>query len=128
MGLINPKLGKRLITRQSTQVAKEKLITNKEIEMLEEKIELLTKAIIDLTARMDANIPPTKEDKIIAEKLTETPEVTAQQVKELAKKKMADGVKRTTIKDLIVELKAESIADLDDEGLASLYKSLEEIS
>lgn len=95
--------------------------------MLEEKIELLTKAIIDLTGRLDNGLPSTEEDKVISEKIIETPEVTAQQVKELAKKKMAEGVKRTSIKDLIVELKAESIAELNPEGLESLYKSLEEM-
>jgi hypothetical protein len=89
--------------------------------MLEEKIELLTKAIIELTERMG---PPTKTDKIIAEKLIETPKVDAKAVKELAKKKMSEGVKRTTIKDLIIELKAESIADLDGDGLNSLYIKL----
>ncbi len=96
---------------------------------LENKIELLTKAIKELTERMDNNIPPTKEDKIISEKIIETAnqEITAQQVKELAKKKMSEGIKRTTIKDLIIELKAESIADLDDSGLESLYKQLEEL-
>jgi hypothetical protein len=96
---------------------------------LENKIELLTKAIKDLTTRMDNNIPPTKADKIIAEKLIETAdqEITAQQVKELAKKKMSEGVKRTTIKDLIVELEAESIANLDDAGLAALYNQLEKL-
>ena len=95
--------------------------------MLEQKIELLTKAIIDLTNRLDNGIPPTKEDNIIAEKLIEAPEVTAQQVKELAKKKMGEGVKRTTIKDLIIELKAESIADLNDEDLAILFHNLEKL-
>jgi hypothetical protein len=95
--------------------------------MLEEKIELLTKAIIELTQRMDNGTPATKADEIIAEKLIETPEVTAQQVKELAKKKMSEGVKRTTIKDLIIELKAESIADLDDKDLSVLYSNLEKL-
>jgi hypothetical protein len=96
---------------------------------LENKIELLTKAIIDLTERMDNNIPPTKVDKVIAEKLIETAEqnITAKQVKELAKKKMSEGVNRTTIKDLIIELKAESIADLDEKGLISLYNQLEKL-
>ena len=95
--------------------------------MLEQKIELLTKAIKELTERMDANVPPTKEDKVIAEKLIEAPSITIQQVKELAKKKMSEGIKRTTIKDLIIELKAESIADLDDDGLASLYTKLDKL-
>ena len=93
---------------------------------LENKIELLTKAIMDLTKRMDSNQPPTKSDKIIAEKLIEVSDqvITAKQVKELAKEQMSKGIKRTTIKELIVELKAESIADLNDEGLSSLYKRL----
>ena len=54
---------------------------------LENKIELLTKAIKDLTERMDSNQPPTKADKIIAEKLIEVSDqvITAKQVKELAK-------------------------------------------
>jgi hypothetical protein len=92
--------------------------------MLEEKIELLTKAIIELTDRIES---PTKTDKIIAEKLIEAPEVTSQQVKELAKKKMSEGVKRTTIKDLIIELKAESIAELDDKDLITLYTKMGEL-
>jgi hypothetical protein len=93
---------------------------------LENKIELLTKAIMDLTERMDSNQPPTKADKIVAEKLIEVSDqvITAKQVKELAKEQMSKGIKRTTIKELIVELKAESIADLNDEGLSSLYKRL----
>jgi hypothetical protein len=90
--------------------------------MLEEKIELLTKAIIRLEKKLGV---PTPADKIIAEKLIEAPEVTAQQVKELAKKKMSEGVKRTTIKDLIIELKAESIADLDNKDLITLYAKME---
>ncbi|MBT7349605.1 hypothetical protein HN803_02310 [candidate division WWE3 bacterium] len=93
---------------------------------LENKIELLTKAIMDLTERMDSNQPPTGTDKIVAEKLIEVSDqvITAKQVKELAKEQMSKGIKRTTIKELIVELKAESIADLNDEGLSSLYKRL----
>jgi hypothetical protein len=40
---------------------------------------------------------------------------------------MSEGVKRTTIKDLIVELEAESIANLDDAGLAALYNQLDKL-
>jgi len=85
---------------------------------IEKQIEDLTSAILKLEKKLGlVNTTPTPV-------ITSTPKIDAKAVKELAKKKMSEGVKRTTIKDLIVELKAESIADLDGDGLNSLYIKL----
>jgi len=85
---------------------------------IEKQIEDLTSAILKLEKSLGlVNTTPTPVT-------TPTPKIDAKAVKELAKKKMSEGVKRTTIKDLIVELKAESIADLDGDGLNSLYIKL----
>jgi len=85
---------------------------------IEKQIEDLTSAILKLEKKLGlVNTTPTPVT-------TSTPKIDAKAVKELAKKKMSEGVKRTTIKDLIIELKAESIADLDGDGLNSLYIKL----
>jgi hypothetical protein len=84
---------------------------------IEKQIEDLTSAILKLEKSLGlVNTTPTQ--------ITPTPKIDVKAVKELAKKKMSEGVKRTTIKDLIIELKAESIADLDGDGLNSLYIKL----
>jgi len=88
---------------------------------IEKRIEDLTSAILKLEKSLGlVYTNPYPETPVT----TSTPKIDAKAVKELAKKKMSEGVKRTTIKDLIVELKAESIADLDGDGLNSLYIKL----
>ncbi len=107
---------------------------------IENEIKDLTDAIMELTASITGTqvqpknkviaaiedlVKKPKEKVNLAEALENSPEITAQQVKELAKKKMAEGVERTTIKALIVELKAESIADLTGQDRTILHKQLE---
>lgn len=102
---------------------------------IENEIKNLTAAVAELTAAItNSEIKPKNEVITAIEDLASEPEkvkeakpvkeaeptessVTAQDVKELAKKKMAEGVERSAIKALIVELGAGSIADLDASGL-----------
>jgi len=51
-------------------------------------------------------------------------EITEKQLKDLAKQKMSEGVKRADIKDMIEELDANSIADLDIAGRKVLFDNL----
>lgn len=63
------------------------------------------------------------------EETSDTPsEITTQTVKDLAKAKMAEGVARSDIKKVITKLGAESIADLDQDGLNKLHAKLEEMT
>lgn len=65
-----------------------------------------------------------------SDELDDTPEesvVTTQDVKDLAKAKMAEGVLRADIKKIITGLGAESIADLDQDGLNKLHAKLTEM-
>jgi len=101
--------------------------------MLETQIKLLTAAVQLNTSAILAQqeVSQDRTNKTSQEPLDDTcdaepeaPTITTQLVKELAKSKMSDGVPRKTIKDVITKLNADSIADLDDDGLASLHKTL----
>lgn len=76
----------------------------------------------------EPEVEETKEE--VVEELDDTPEesvVTTQDVKDLAKAKMAEGVLRADIKKVITSLGAESIADLDQDGLNKLHAKLTEM-
>lgn len=91
--------------------------TTQEAEAPEEK----PKAKVKAAAKKEALKEAIKEEPTTGEK------ITSQMVKDLARTKMVDGVPRPTIKAIIVTLGAESIADLDDKGLATLHNKLEEL-
>ena len=106
--------------------------------MLETEIKLLRKAIEANTAALLARqslaceLTETVEEEPVKEELVKeepkgSEKVTSQIVKNLAKSKMSEGVPRTTIKAIITKLGAESIADLDEDGLVSLYEKLQEL-
>lgn len=80
----------------------------------------------------EPEVEETKEEVVeeVSEELDDTPEesvVTTQDVKDLAKAKMAEGVLRADIKKVITSLGAESIADLDQDGLNKLHAKLTEM-
>jgi|TARA_R100001463_G_C3500828_1_gene219023 hypothetical protein len=98
---------------------------------IEKQIKDLTDAMIRLTEVMEVkregnsitvSVPkPDPEDPFDESNHTV---ITASHVKELAKEKMRSGIDRKTIKDMVTKLKADSIADLDSEGLKTLHKQL----
>lgn len=53
--------------------------------------------------------------------------ITSEMCKNLAKEKMAAGVDRTKIKNLVTEMGAESIADLTERNLVEFYTKLENL-
>jgi hypothetical protein len=75
------------------------------------------------------NPEPEATEKAKSETIDKQPEqITTQTVKDLAKAKMAEGVARSDIKKVITKLGAESIADLDQDGLCKLHAKLEEMT
>ena len=95
--------------------------TSQPNETVEEKPKAATKAKAKPAKKEAVKEEPKVEETDTSEK------ITSQTVKDLAKSKMSDGVPRTTIKAVITKLGAESIADLDDTGLASLHDKLTEL-
>lgn len=76
-------------------------------------------------AKLDETVEPIKVDEAPAKKQSRT--ITEEKLKQLAKDKIADGVTRTTIKDLITAQGATSISKLNDEKLAIVYEQLEKM-
>ena len=99
--------------------------------MLETQIKLLIKVIEENTkAILNKNNIPFESleqpvDDIYEKEIKE--EITIEQVKELSKKKLSEGIDRKVIKEIITELGGESIVSLDQESLNSLYEKLKEM-
>ena len=68
-----------------------------------------------------------KAEKKVAKKVAKNFSITIDEVRELAKLKILAGVKRTEVKDMITELGAESIAELNEEDLKKLNEKLKAI-
>lgn len=123
--------------------------------MLEQAIQDLTAAVIELTKEIQstkvetddqpAKATPTKAAKATTTKAAkpapkeEEPEdddldlddaptnITENEVKTLAKEKIAAGADRAAIKKMVSKLGAESITDLDQEGRNKLHEQLKDL-
>ena len=74
---------------------------------------------------LDDTVEPIKADDTPVKKQSRT--ITEEKLKQLAKDKIADGVTRTAIKDLITAQGATSISKLNDDQLATVYEQLENL-
>ena len=74
---------------------------------------------------LDDTIEPIKADDTPVKKQSRT--ITEEKLKQLAKDKIANGVSRTAIKDLITAQGATSISKLNDDQLATVYEQLENL-
>ena len=74
---------------------------------------------------LDDAVEPIKADDTPVKKQSRT--ITEEKLKQLAKDKIANGVSRTAIKDLITTQGAASISKLNDEQLAAVYEQLENL-
>ena len=74
---------------------------------------------------LDDTVEPIKPDDTPVKKQSRT--ITEEKLKQLAKDKIANGVSRTAIKDLITAQGATSISKLNDDQLATVYEQLENL-
>lgn len=74
---------------------------------------------------LDDTVEPIKADDTPVKKQSRT--ITEEKLKQLAKDKIANGVSRTAIKDLITAQGATSISKLNDDQLATVYEQLENL-
>ncbi len=102
---------------------------------LETEIKKLTIAVNDLITAIYENLPNIETviknpNEINSEKTPkeETPKNKfIEQVKELTKKLIAKGHERATIKKMVTDLGADTIAELDQEGLNKLFDQLSKL-
>lgn len=74
---------------------------------------------------LDDTVEPIKADDTPVKKQSRT--ITEEKLKQLAKDKIANGVSRTAIKDLITAQGATSISKLNDDQLTTVYEQLENL-
>lgn len=74
---------------------------------------------------LDDTVEPIEADDTPVKKQSRT--ITEEKLKQLAKDKIANGVSRTAIKDLITAQGATSISKLNDDQLATVYEQLENL-
>tara|TARA_R110000803_G_scaffold46891_4_gene98252 strand:+ start:13950 stop:14351 length:402 start_codon:yes stop_codon:yes gene_type:complete len=99
--------------RMETFAPIENLVTSNTIE----------KNLVDVMIETEVK----KAEKKVAKKVAKNFSITIDEVRELAKLKILAGVKRTEVKDMITELGAESIAELNEEDLKKLNEKLKAI-